>query len=92
MGGALPPLSHYAFMAWCSVKKKAQRQLYLRFTLAFCTERRVQCLFGDTCYIDVGGAWRIASSVSTEQSGNGSTKTLDKVLRGQRPLVAGKLA
>jgi len=28
MGGAVPPLPQYAFMAWCSVKK-AQGQLYL---------------------------------------------------------------
>jgi hypothetical protein len=27
MSGAVPPLPHYAFMAWCSVK--AQGQLYL---------------------------------------------------------------
>jgi hypothetical protein len=27
MSGAIPPLPHYAFMAWCSVK--AQGQLYL---------------------------------------------------------------
>jgi len=24
MRGAIPPLPQYAFMAWCSVKKKAQ--------------------------------------------------------------------
>jgi hypothetical protein len=29
MGGAIPPLSQYAFIAWCSVKKEAQGQLYL---------------------------------------------------------------
>jgi hypothetical protein len=29
MGGAIPPLPQYAFMAWGSVKKKAQGQLYL---------------------------------------------------------------
>jgi hypothetical protein len=29
MHGAVTPLPQYAFMAWCSVKKKAQRQLYL---------------------------------------------------------------
>jgi hypothetical protein len=29
MRGAIPPLPQYSFMAWCSVKKKAQGQLYL---------------------------------------------------------------
>jgi hypothetical protein len=29
MRGAIPPLPQYAFMVWCSVKKKAQGQLYL---------------------------------------------------------------
>jgi hypothetical protein len=29
MSGAIPPLPQYAFMASCSVKKKAQGQLYL---------------------------------------------------------------
>jgi len=29
MLGVLPPLSQYAFMAWCSVEEKAQGQLYL---------------------------------------------------------------
>jgi hypothetical protein len=29
MRGAIPPLPQYAFMAWCSVQKKAQGQLYL---------------------------------------------------------------
>jgi hypothetical protein len=33
MRGAIPPLAQYAFMAWCSVKDKAQGQLYLYFTL-----------------------------------------------------------
>jgi hypothetical protein len=33
MNGALPPLSQYAFMAWCSVKKMAQGRLY-PFTFA----------------------------------------------------------
>jgi hypothetical protein len=28
MSGAIPPLPQYAFMAWCSVKKEAQGQLY----------------------------------------------------------------
>jgi hypothetical protein len=28
MSGAIPPLPQYAFMAWCSVKRKAQGQLY----------------------------------------------------------------
>jgi hypothetical protein len=27
MHGAIPPLPQHAFMAWCSVKKKAQGQL-----------------------------------------------------------------
>jgi len=31
MCGAIPPLSQYAFMAWCSVK--AQGQLYHTFTI-----------------------------------------------------------
>jgi hypothetical protein len=29
MSGYVLPLPQYAFMAWCSVKKKAQGQLYL---------------------------------------------------------------
>jgi len=29
MRGAIPPLPQYTFMAWSSVKKKAQGQLYL---------------------------------------------------------------
>jgi hypothetical protein len=33
MNGALPPLTQYAFMAWCSVKKKAQGQYYLYLLL-----------------------------------------------------------
>jgi hypothetical protein len=28
MNGAVPPLTHYTFMAWCSVKRKAQGYLY----------------------------------------------------------------
>jgi hypothetical protein len=32
MSGAIPPLAQYAFTAWCSVKKKAQGQLYLYLT------------------------------------------------------------
>jgi hypothetical protein len=31
MLGAILPLSQYAFMAWFSVKRKAQGQLYLYF-------------------------------------------------------------
>jgi hypothetical protein len=33
MHGAMPPLSHYAFMPWCRVK--AQGELYLYFTTVF---------------------------------------------------------
>jgi hypothetical protein len=29
MRGAIPPLSQYAFMAWCSVKAQGQLYLYL---------------------------------------------------------------
>jgi len=29
MSGAILPLPQYAFMVWCSVKKKAYRQLHL---------------------------------------------------------------
>jgi hypothetical protein len=29
MNGTIPALPQYAFMAWCSVKKIAQGQLYL---------------------------------------------------------------
>jgi hypothetical protein len=29
MHGAIPPLPQYDFLAWCSVKKKAHRQIYL---------------------------------------------------------------
>jgi hypothetical protein len=29
MSGAITPLPQYAFMAWCSVKKEAQGELYL---------------------------------------------------------------
>jgi len=29
MRGAIPSLSQYAFMAWCSVKAQGQRNLYL---------------------------------------------------------------
>jgi len=32
MHGAIPPLPQYAFMAWCSVKKTAQGQLYFYAT------------------------------------------------------------
>jgi hypothetical protein len=32
MLGDIPPLFQYTFMAWCSVKKKAQEQLYLTCT------------------------------------------------------------
>jgi len=32
MPAAVPPLLQHAFMAWCLVKKKADRQLYLYFT------------------------------------------------------------
>jgi len=32
MRGTIPPLPQYAFMAWFSVKGKAQGQLYLYFT------------------------------------------------------------
>jgi hypothetical protein len=34
MSGALPPLLHYAFMAWCSVKAQGQLYLYLSLVLA----------------------------------------------------------
>jgi hypothetical protein len=40
MSGAIPPLSQYAFMAWCSVK--AQGQLYLTTILDF----RIRILSG----------------------------------------------
>jgi hypothetical protein len=33
MNGAIPPLPHYAFMAWCSVK--AQEQLYIELSLDY---------------------------------------------------------
>jgi hypothetical protein len=33
MRGAILPLPQYAFMAWCSVKRKAQGQLYLIFAM-----------------------------------------------------------
>jgi hypothetical protein len=36
MSGAIPPLPQYAFMAWCSVKKEAQGQLYLYLYLLYC--------------------------------------------------------
>jgi hypothetical protein len=36
MSGAMPPLSQYAFMAWCSVK--AHEQLYLYLYLWGCTD------------------------------------------------------
>jgi hypothetical protein len=29
MSGAIPPLSQYAFMAWCSVKAQGQLYFYL---------------------------------------------------------------
>jgi len=29
MRGSIPPLPQYNYMAWCSVKKKAQGQLYI---------------------------------------------------------------
>jgi hypothetical protein len=32
MGGAIPPLTQYAFMAWCLVKAQGQLYLYLTFT------------------------------------------------------------
>jgi hypothetical protein len=32
MHGAIPPFPQYAFMAWCSVKKKAQGQITLLFS------------------------------------------------------------
>jgi hypothetical protein len=35
MSGAIHPLPQYAFMAWCTVKKKAQGQLYLHLLLFF---------------------------------------------------------
>jgi hypothetical protein len=34
MRGAIPPLSQYAFMAWCSVKAQGQLYLHLYLTLA----------------------------------------------------------
>jgi hypothetical protein len=34
MRGDIPPLPHYTFMAWCSVKK-AQRQLYLYLRMSY---------------------------------------------------------
>jgi hypothetical protein len=38
MYGTLPPLPQYAFMAWCSVKKKeGQEQLYLYFIYPYPT-------------------------------------------------------
>jgi hypothetical protein len=35
MSGATHPLPQFAFMAWCSVKKKAQGPLYLYFNFIF---------------------------------------------------------
>jgi hypothetical protein len=32
MSGAITPLPQYAFMAWCSLKKKHRGQLYLYFS------------------------------------------------------------
>jgi hypothetical protein len=46
--GAIPPLPHYAFMAWCSVKARKQLYLYLYLTHArrnthtFLTRNRVR--------------------------------------------------
>jgi hypothetical protein len=37
MSGFIPPLLIYAFMAWCSVKKKAQGQLYIYFKIKLIT-------------------------------------------------------
>jgi len=35
MGGAITPLSQYAFMAWCSVKAQGELYLYLYLYLYF---------------------------------------------------------
>jgi hypothetical protein len=35
MNGAVPPLPHYAFMAWCSVKAQGQLYLYVEFTFFY---------------------------------------------------------
>jgi len=34
MRGAIPPLPHYAFMAWCLVKAQQQFYLYLYRAIA----------------------------------------------------------
>jgi hypothetical protein len=56
MSGAIPPLPQLAFMAWCSVKKKAQGQIYLlpftvikqsssKSTYLYCMPLRFQRVF-----------------------------------------------
>jgi hypothetical protein len=42
MGGAIPPLPQYAFMAWCSVKARGQLYLYLRISNLGCYVHKVE--------------------------------------------------
>jgi hypothetical protein len=46
MRGAIPPLPQYAFMAWCSVKEKAQGQLYF-YLSPFTFTTTAQCILRD---------------------------------------------
>jgi hypothetical protein len=41
MGGAIRPLSHYAFVAWCSVKGQGQLYLTLPYFILLCLIRKV---------------------------------------------------
>jgi hypothetical protein len=45
MSGAIPPLSKYAFMAWCSVKKKHRDNFTFHL---FCYHENVGCFNSNT--------------------------------------------
>jgi hypothetical protein len=47
MSGDIPPLPQYDFMVWCSVKRKAQGQLYL---LPFAKKIEQKCTNMATLY------------------------------------------
>jgi hypothetical protein len=53
MPGAIPPLSQYAFMAWCSVKKHTGTNLPLLLPLSICKSNKIRRELRNICKTSV---------------------------------------
>jgi hypothetical protein len=65
MSGAIPPLPQYAFMAWCSVKKKEKYRDNFTFTLPFLNSKVkevIPVLNKAPRHEDVLGEWKYSST------------------------------